>query len=161
MALIQNAEAIKIIRDECRLSISEGFPQVLGGTVLPIIDMSPAFHRVPVTFNSNPVTTGAVTIYTTVAGETFYITGISLSFVQNVTASTPTGQISITAVIDGTTVPLASVAVLTLTAMDASQYIQFANPIKVDVATAITLTGTFAAGAMSRSATIEGFRIYP
>ena len=161
MALIQNAEAIKIIRDECRLSLSEGFPQVLGGTVLPVIDMSPAFHRKPFTINSNPVTTGAATIYTTVAGEEVYITGVQLSFVQNVTASTPTGQISVTAVIDGTTVPLASVAVLTLTAMTQSTYVQFANPIKVDVATAIILTGTFAAGAMSRSATIECFRVTP
>ena len=161
MVLIQNAEAIKIIRDECRLSISEGFPQVLGGTVLPVIDMSPVFHRKPFTVNANPVSTGAVTIYTTVAGEDVYISGIQLGFVQNVTSSAATGQISVTAVIDGTTVPLVSIPVLTLTAMSENTYVQFANPIKVDVATAIVLTGTFAAGAMSRNATVEMFRVTP
>lgn len=160
MFQVQNTEAINNIRAAARLSISEGFPQMLSPAIVPVLDMTPDFHKKSFVFSSSPTTTGATTIYTTPTGKKTYLTGVMLDIVKNVTCDVATGVISVTAVIDGTTTTIVAVPVLTLTAERSDSEITFANPIAIDPGTAVSLTGTFTAGAMARSAIIYGYDEY-
>lgn len=157
MVQIQNNDAITAIRDGARLSISEGYPQDLGKTVVPVMDMTPEFHRFDFPISANPVTTGAVTVLTTLDRRQYYLTGVSMSLVKNATCDIATGQVGLTVVIEGVTTTVCAIAVLTLTAEAREKTVIFKDPIKLDNASIISLTGTFTAGAMSRQVTIYGY----
>lgn len=157
---IQNEEATRIIRDGAKLTLSEGFPQVLLPNVVPVMDMTPNFHRIANIVKSNfSASTGAITIYTTQneKEKDFYLTHVNINLTKDVTCDAASGRIALSVTIGGLAADLCSFSILTLTAQDKSTSIAFQKPIKIDKNTAITFAGTFTAGAMVRSASIGGF----
>lgn len=160
MVAIQNTEVIQSVREAARLSLSEGFPTQLQGNIVPVVDVTPDFHKKSIISSSSPTTTGATTILTTDAERFTYITAVQLGLVKNATCDVATGVIAVTGVIDGTTTTIAAIPVLTLTAERADIQIQFREPIKLDRNTAVSLTGTFTLGAMARTATVARYENY-
>jgi hypothetical protein len=160
MVQIQNTDAITAIRDGAKLSISEGFPQQLSNVVVPVLDMTPDNHRKDTVLASlTQTTTGAMTVYTASADRDTYITGASISFVKGATCDIASGAIALGITQLSLARTLISISVLTLTAERDKVFIAFQNPVKIDRGTTITLSGTFTAGALVRSANIIGFEV--
>lgn len=152
--IIQNEEAIRIIRNGAKLTLAEGFPQALLPNVVPVMDMTPRFHR-----NSNIVkylsSAGNNIIYTVPEGKNFYLSAIYLSSSKS---ATETGTVSsVTATIDGVSVTLLSIASITLTQHLDSLSLSLPVPIKIDSGTSINLivSGTWIANRV----TIIGYNV--
>lgn len=134
---IQNADATRIIRDGAKLTLSEGFPQVLLPNVVPVMDMTPRFHRVVNIVRNG---TSASTIYAVPSDRDFYLTYASLSAAQ---AATGTGvSISITVVIDGVTRNLMDIATVSLQACTENVFNSFMPPVKIDRGSNIVLSAS-------------------
>lgn len=158
--IIQNEEATRIIRDGAKLTLAEGFPSVLLPNVVPVMDMTPDFHRITNIVKSNfSASTGAITIYTTQneKEKDFYLTHVTINLTKDATCDIANGRVALSVTIGGLSADLCSFSVLTLTAQDKSASIAFTKPIKIDKNTAITFAGTFTVGAMVRSASISGY----
>lgn len=149
---IQNEEAIRIIRNGAKLTLSEGFPQVLLPNVVPVMDMTPRFHRV---VNIVRNATSATTIYTVPSDKDFYLTYASLSAAQSAAG---TGvSLSITVVIDGVARNLMDMATITLQACTESASNNFVPPVKVDRGSNIVLS---ASGSYDRlRGNISGYQV--
>lgn len=160
MPQVQNSDAIKAIRDGARLSISEGFPQMLSNTIVPVMDMTPDFHRrATISKNSIGTTTGAISVYTTAANKDFYLTGLNMSFIKDVICDT--AGMSLTVTTEGINKTIFGFPTITLTAQTANLSHDFTVPIKIDPNTVISLSGTFTAGVLVRNISIFGFEVIP
>lgn len=159
MVQIQNTEAITAIRDGARLSISEGFPQNLLPNVQPVMDMTPRFHKEAISSIISSNGSGVITAYTGNAGKRFYITGAVLSVMKDAACDAASGVIQINYTQGGVSKSLLAIAHLTATAMYQTIDTDLVYAIPIDLGTNITVTGTFAAGTMSRSAIIYGYEI--
>lgn len=157
--LIQNQDAAQIIRDQAKLTLSEGFPQNLLPNVQPVMDMTPRFHRTITTYASGVSTSGAQTVYTAVTGKRLYIVGVFLGVVKDATNDMATGAVTVTANVGGSSKTLAAIPVLTLTAQDQNSYVSFERPIVVDRGANVSTSATFTAGAMRRNVTIYGYEL--
>lgn len=104
-----------------------------------------------------PTTTGAGTVVVTPSGKDTFLSSILLSYVKNVACDIATGSITVTCNIDGTSRTIASSAVLTLTAERDTVQVIFNEPIKLDRGATMSVSGTFTAGALSRSVQAFGF----
>jgi len=100
--------------------------------------------------------TGTLTLYTTPSDKDFYLTTAILSMIKDVTCDA-TGGINLNAVIDGVTKEIIVYGILTLTAQADTIVCNCPVPIKIDRNTAITVSGTYTAGTMRRSATVHGY----
>jgi len=122
--------------------------------IQPVIPISPI---VKIIRNSNTSATGSITPYTTPDDKDFYLTAIGLSYSKNATCDVATGNVALNVTIDGVSVAVVSLAMLTLTAEKDSVYVNFNPPIKVDRGTAITGTNTYTAGLMRRTCNVVGY----
>lgn len=153
---IQNTDLINNAREQARLSISEGFPQMLGETIVPILDASPNQNRFCNIVRRN-TGTGTITIFTTPADKDFYLTYAMLSTIKDTASTATTSGINIT--VQGNTVSIISIAGITLTAQDQIAVATFSPPIKIDRNTVI---GTTANAGVNRSdGSIAGYTVEP
>ena len=159
---IQNENASSIIREEAKLTLAEGWPQVLLPNVVPVMDMTPSFHQLTTIIkdstssaNSNP------TVYTVPTKKVFYLTACKLSYQKDAACDATTGQQTITATIDGSTIVICGLASITLTAEKDSIFQNFQRPIKLKAGSVITSgrSGSFTVGALQRSATVFGYEL--
>ena len=158
MVHIQNTDAHNVIRQGAKLSLSEGYPTELQNTCVPVMDMTPNFHRKSnILIGTTQTTTAAFTVHTATADRDTYLTGATASIIKNATADTATGAVLLTVVQDTITKTIIALAVLTLTAQNQSIAIQFCNPIKIDRGSIVQMTGAFTAGNLIRSATLVGY----
>lgn len=134
MVQIQNPEAAEAIKKGAGITQSEGVPQVLSGTAIPVIDMTPDFHRVADTRGTG----SAGTIITTPTDVDFYLTGCELE--GDKTAAQTGTLLAITATINGVVRAISQVPTQTLTAESKVHAREFTVPIKIDPGTAITFT---------------------
>lgn len=152
---ISNQSTVKELLSVTGNQLSEGIPNAI-----PVLNANPKDYRVAkVLASSNPVTTGAVTVYTASATKDTYISGVILSSVKNATADNASTKISLTGVVDAQTVDLASIALLTLTAQSESIVYSFYPAIKIDKGSVISLSGTFTLGAWIRFAQVTGYEV--
>lgn len=157
MPQIQNSDAIKAIRDGARLSITEGFPQALDLRVIPVMDMTPRFHRNSFPKQANTSTSSSAgTIFTTDTVKDTYITGIQYSYVKDAACDIATSVASVRTTINGqSSQVICAVTLLTLTAQAGDFAIAFERPIKIDKGVTVQLVqNTFTVGTFARSATV-------
>lgn len=160
MVQIQNTDAITAIRDAARLSISEGFPQHLDLKVVPVMDMTPDFHRFTnIIQQVTSTVTGASDIYVVSTAKTLYLTNVTLGFSKDAACNIATGVISITGTVDGRLKNLISIPVFTLVVERDMVSIALVKPIKLDGGSTITSNVTFSLGAMVRSGAIMGYEV--
>ena len=158
---IQNEDATRIIREGAKLTLAEGFPQVLLPNVVPVMDMTPRFHRfVDFADSASNTSTAAATIRTASTDKDTYVTGAVFGFTKDATSDSPTGRMNFTVVIKGQAKNLISLPVLTLTAQDKQVAISFNPPIKVDRGSAIALGSiTNTVGTVVRSGSVFGYEL--
>ncbi len=101
--------------------------------------------------------TGLITGYTTPANKDFYLTGLSFSIAKDAACDATSGNISVTGVIDGQVVAIATISGITLTALQDTITMQFPFPLKLDRNTAITQTYNFTAGVCRRVINVHGY----
>jgi hypothetical protein len=155
---IQNEEATRIIRDQAKLTLSEGFPQVLLPNVVPVMDMTPRFHKFAnVLGSAGQIVTGSLSAFTSHATYETYVTGLCANYSKDATCDIATGSISVIAVIDGVSKQLARFSVVTLTAERENINITFRPAIKIDKNAAVLINGTYSLGLMSRNLTVYGY----
>lgn len=100
---------------------------------------------------------GTLTVLTTPAEKDFYMTGFAINFIKD--AACDNTAIYLSASREGLSSYLFICPIITLTAQQFTQVIEFPNPVKIDRSTSITLAGSFTAGACSRSVTISGYEL--
>lgn len=158
---IQNEEATRIIREGAKLALAEGFPQVLLPNVVPVMDMSPDFHRkVSSVFSGSATSSGGATIYTARPGVRFVITGFSYGFSKDATCDTATGSMTTTAIIGGVGRSLSRVPVITLKEERGFINMNFPAPLVCDENTSISISSsTYTVGLMVRTLTVYGYEL--
>lgn len=161
MATIYNSDLSKELVDGARIQQNRDIiPNQLAEKVVPVMEVNPKLlRRINLLVGGTSTTTGTKTIYTTLTDRETFLTGFSISFIKDVTCDSATGSYLLTAVINGTTVNLSSMAIITLTAQSSLNNYTFAHPIKLDKGTAISFTGSFTAGVCSRGFCINGYTV--
>jgi len=98
-------------------------------------------------------------IFTTQTGKDTYITGICFSVAKDAACdATTSDHAAISATINGSSVTLARIAGITLTAFAQSIFMSFPEPIKVDSGTTVTVGGmAFTAGSCVKAVVIHGY----
>lgn len=160
MVQIQNTDAIRIIRDNARLSISEGFPTDLGKTVVPVMDMTPALQRrlnlIRCTVKS---TTGSATIFTTSTTERTFLCGVYQALSSDVTADGINSSISFTPQAEGITRSLFLCEKQPVTAGNVTGSIEFPIPLELSKGSTVTHSLSFTVGAMTVSTIFYGYTV--
>ncbi len=101
--------------------------------------------------------TGTMNVWTTPTDKDFYLTGANLSMVKDAANDMATGNVSLAVFVDGVAVNPIGIALLTLTAQNQTVQANFSIPIKLDRGSVISVGATYAAGAMRRFVTINGY----
>jgi hypothetical protein len=87
----------------------------------------------------------------------FYLTSLRVAFNKNAACDIATGTIDVTALIGGVSTIIHSSPVITLESNRLNEQYIFPHPLKIDKNTAITQSGTFTAGILVRSISVNGF----
>jgi len=106
--------------------------------------------------NSNTAS-GNITLHTTSDKKDTYVTGVLLSIAKDATCDISTGTINVNSTILGKVRRLADLAVLTTTAQSSQIFVNFPFPVKLDRNVAVNISGTFTAGACSRTGILFGY----
>lgn len=124
----------------------------LGEIIQPTIEIAPYISVVKSGLAENST---SFTIYTTPADQDFYLYGIVLSVIKDVTATSTVSYVS--SKINTITQTLVGIAGLTLTPQNQSISLFFPRPIKLDRNATITLNNTTAVANVSSRAYIYGY----
>jgi hypothetical protein len=121
-------------------------------TLQPIID---AGIEINAHMRGNWVVSGTQTVGTLTARKRYWLWGISLSIAKDVTCDVSSGSIAVNYTPYDTNLVTAgvSISVLTTQAHVETETVMFPKPILLADASNIQVTGTFGAGAMSRTVT--------
>jgi len=137
--IVTNKDAIKALIDGAGLPI-QNFPNKLASSIVPVIDLTPDFHRFS-NIVKNATATG--TIYTTPSDRDFYLTACSVTISTNEVAGAASNTITITpkngvaSVILGVNAGVFSITSVPTTNSNA---ISFPFPILLERGSAITAT---------------------
>jgi len=151
---IQNPSAGEIIREQAGLTLAEGFPQNLSGSVVPVMDMTPRFHRNCIVLSTASATSSATaTLMTTSTSKKTYIVGVSLFYVKDATCDAATGSLGIRTTINGVSSQyLAYSYIITLTAQQDRVIYTLEKPILIDKGVTIQAQiPTFTTGVFART----------
>lgn len=154
----QNTSIKNNLIDELKLNpVVDNIPSVVNPTIQPVFEVKKKISSV--LGNTAKSTTGSTTLHTTSSTLDTYVTGLTFGLTINATNDIATGRVSITGVINGTTVHIASIPVLTLTAQNTVYSMSFPIPLKLDRNSAVTLGAnwTFSAGAGTVIGTLIGY----
>lgn len=161
MVDIQSKEVIDKISEQLKIQPSIVIPRVLGKDIQLVFDVnSEDIIDNPQALSSGSglkSTTGTLVALTTPTGRDYFLTKIDAGYVKDVVASNATGAFTINVTIGGRSVVVGSFPVITLLAQQDHLNITLIPPIKLDRATSITMTGTFAAGVVVRTLNVAGF----
>lgn len=163
MAINRNSQISEEIRDAFKLQQNvDGTISNVASQIIPVCEVNPKMmRRINVVVTSAKATTGPNTTYTTPSDKDFFLIGYIYNLIKDAACDAASGQISnITAVQDGQTKTIGTIAGITLTAQNERMIVMLNYPMKLDRATTINNTGTYAAGVMQRTLTIFGYEVY-
>ena len=165
MAKIYNSEVTKQLANTCGIQQSrERTPDELAEKIVPVIETNPELFRKDVPLNfATQIATGNITALSTtlnpITKKTF-ITGIYAAFSKNAACDVASGTLNVTLTPKGkASSTVLYFPVITLTQERDNIFIQFKNPIEIEPATSMSMTGTFAAGELSRGIAVFGYQI--
>ena len=101
--------------------------------------------------------TGTFIGFTTPTGRDFFMTNLNVSILKDVACDITTGEIIVAIRVGGKVITITSFPITTLLVQSATQNLVFPHPIKLDRGSTITMAGTFTAGALIRSLSVQGF----
>lgn len=159
MAQIYNSDLFKELKDGAKIQQSRDVvPSQLADKVVPVMEVNPKLlRRSMLSGGSSRTTTGTATYLTTPADRDFYVTAISLGVCKDAACDVATGQIRITAAVNGASSSILAIPVLTLTAQNIVITQAFDAPLKLDRSTALQTSATYAAGLMAVTVTYQGY----
>ena len=161
----QNGEITKELKEGLGLSELTGYPRRIGDAILPTFETNPdllgANHKILGRGYDNA--TGTMTIISSTTLNTrdkkTFITGFHYSIIKDAACDIATGKIQVLCTPKGSgQIELLQIPVITLTAQQENGSINFAFPIELEPATAVTMTGAFGAGVMIRTISIYGYQ---
>ena len=162
---IQNSETIQELREGARLSISEGFPERLAGSVVPVMEVNPKNFRVcniVKDITQGASTASASTVYTTPTNKDFYLMGFNFTISKTALCDSASGSHAVSVVIGGATVNLGRITSITLEAQNIILSHDYTKPIKLDRGSTITFNNvTYTAGVCLKSCAIVGYTVEP
>jgi len=152
-----NKEIIAFLVDRLKLNVSSDvIPRNVVPTIQPTFEVYRPFCNI--VRRASSATTGNTTIFTTPAGQDFYLCSVWLSYVKD--ATNDGVNVTITAPIEGTAQRLMDHNTATTTAVNGHwAEISFPVPIKIDRNATILLAKTFTAGTGTYSAGLTGFTV--
>lgn len=130
---------------------------------IPVVEVNPKVVKNSLVVAEHAAATGSLTVISASTGITtrgdVYITCIHYMVTKDANCDVATGTINLTATSAelGSVLNLLKIPVITTTASSISGTLNFPHPFKVARNTAISLTGTYTAGLMSRSISITYF----
>lgn len=156
MATIYNSDLTKELVDAGKIQVSrDSIPTQIADKVVPVMEVNPRLTRYSnIVRHSNLDNTTSATIYTVPSGKSFVLTGASLNFLKDATATATTIYISI--VIGGATQRLLHFKTLTLTAEQRELSISFPFPIRVDDGSSINVVSDTDVANIKAGASIVG-----
>jgi hypothetical protein len=158
MVIINNSEITKEYSNQTRCN-SDEFVNQAAAIISPIIDITP-IKKSNVAANNATTATGTSAIFTTPVSHDFYLQTVSFSYTKDAANDTASGQLTVSCVINGKTILIATHAILTLTAQSNTIFCHFDN-LKLDRNSNVSIAGnTFTVGNLSRSASITGYIDY-
>jgi len=159
----QNSESVKAILSGANLQSLSDYPNEISKIISPVIDMTPRFHRkINVVEGVAQTATGTITAYTTSSTKEFNLVSLHASYIKDATCDISTGNIGIVCTPEeGVAKNLKNFSVITLTAQNENSDIIFNPPLRLKKNTAISMTGAFTLGVLSRSINIAGYEIIP
>lgn len=157
MAQINNSETIRELRKAAALQLGkDNVPTELTNSIVPVIEINPRLTRVTNILRSNNFANNTTaTIYTTPSDQDFYLTGASLSFIKDATATST--DITLRSTINGAVRLILECVSLTLTADSQTTFMSFPIPIKIDRNVTITITSNTAVGNITVGGVIMGY----
>lgn len=162
MVTIHNTDLFKELKEAVKLQqLNDFIPSELARSIVPVVEVNPKLlRRSTVTTSNVKTTSGTTTILTTDSTKQFFITAFGLDIIKNAACDMGDGRISLAVTINGATQSLGGISVLTLTAQNTAITGTLDAPLKIDVGSTISLSGsvsTFTAGACIRSGWITGY----
>lgn len=155
MTQVHNSEVLQELRDAAKLQLGKDkIPDFLSSGIMPTIELNPKIVKIAQIRSNQSTISGTLAVYTTSSTKDTYLIGASLSVAKDAACDTATGRYALQTTINGRTIDIVSVAFVTLQALDGQQTALFPHPVKIDRGAAINITGTFAAGILSRSAQV-------
>jgi len=127
---------------------------------VPVVEVGTKKSKNGIIITLTRSSTGTGTIYTTLNSQDFYVTSVTYVILKDVTCDAATAPATIAAPIGGVSTAIAALPLITLTAQQIQQTLDFnMHPLKIDKNSAITLAGTqtFTAGVFIRTAVITGY----
>jgi len=159
---IQNSSTIKEVRQVGGLSISEGFPQELGSTIVPVVNVNPkAYRTINIVKFAQGTATGNTVVYTTPTDRDFYLTNYVFSSSANATADSTFARLFVSTDEFPAGVYIAELAKQTLTEFAGTVSMAFPVPMKLKRGTNVIVYQEFTVGASNGSAAIQGYTVEP
>lgn len=135
----------------------DSVPSQIAEKVVPVMEVNPKLLRtINIVRRASAVNSTAGTIYTTPSDKDFFLCGVSLSVIKDVTATSIRSDIN--GFPEGDSVrELISIATLTLTVQDSSSSLFFNIPIKMARGTNISLANSTNVGNITAVGNIYGY----
>lgn len=159
MVNIQNEEVQKAYQEQLRISIAEGMLRGASDGLVPVLDVTPHFHRRGTVYRGQSTSTGTITVYNGSAKKRLVVTGYSLSIIKDATCDLASGVQEVIATQGGTSQRLAGYSSLVTTAQQVHITQSFKEPVFLDENTNVTFAGTFTVGAYVRLVLLYGYEV--
>jgi hypothetical protein len=158
MVLINNANTQREIRAAIGCTGLE-VPSQAGVAVLPVFNCNPKDYQLQTQLGAvSSTSSGNTTIFTTSLTRSTYVTSFTLSIIKDATCDLATGAISFAVSVDGIYRSLSPIAVITLTAQNATIAVTLQSPLLIDKNVALIVNkGAHTVGVLSFAAAVTGF----
>lgn len=160
MAIIYNTDLSKELKEGAKLQqLRDIIPSQLADKVVPVMEVNPKLLRRTNLIKSNiRSTSGNHSIYTSPAtGQDVFLETFTISMIKDVICDAATGSFNVNITVDGATIDVFRLPIITLTAQSSSIVLTLPHPVKIDRNSSVLMTGTFAAGVCVRSLSCTGY----
>lgn len=144
-----------LVLDAKRIFVNkgDGFDEVEDNLV-PVVPIIPLGEF---TNSFSRATTGTNTAFVSSSDKDTYITGIIVTLLKDATCDMGDGTVRVICTVNGGTMILCYIPIITLTAQSIVIPITFPNPIRLDRGTSFNYEGTFTVGKCIRTITVTGY----
>jgi hypothetical protein len=154
MVDINNSEYVNGMTTELGLQSLQGLPTSLNPNVQPVFEIRRKFTDIMI--HGASTTTTGITLYTTPTNQDFYLTFLSAAYIKDVVCDNTAVYVQF--YVNGAARQIIF-PVYPTQAGTAMKDITFSSPIKLQRGTAVTMSGSFGAGTLTKVVTIAGYLI--
>jgi len=163
MAQINNKEVMQKLAETANIQIAkEAIPNQLSEKIVASFETNPKLvYLNQILGSGSSIVTGTLTVLTAnvnSADKKTFVTGIDMGYIKDAACDVATGVISLSMTPFNQPIKYIYFPVLTLTAQNENKFLLFDHPIRLHPGTGISFAVTFAAGNLSRNATVFGYQ---